>query len=219
MKYTLAIAALLGALSVEEIQAITVFTTNGAVAYAAPASDDSGNSSESSSDSDGSSSDSESDSDSSSDNADAKKSGFVQLNDVGDKEWDGVDHSGEFFQPGQHEMLGGGGYERQTPKRFAADNDDIFMRSMIEQYALEQKTKEGYPSGKFWMDEAATRAAANEVLETNCKMNGVSKADWLKTYFGKAWGHFDVNRSGKVEVIKMPQLMRFLCSDQQMYLW
>jgi hypothetical protein len=116
-------------------------------------------------------------------------------------------------------MLGGGGYERQTPKRFAADSDDIFMRSMIEQYALEQKTKEGYPSGKFWMDEAATRAAASEVLETNCNMKGSSKGEWLKTYFGKAWGHFDVNRSGKVEVIKMPQFMRFLCSDQQMYLW
>jgi hypothetical protein len=116
-------------------------------------------------------------------------------------------------------MLGGGGYERQTPKRFAADSDDIFMRSMIEQYALEQKTKEGYPSGKFWMDEASTRAAAAEVLETNCNMKGASKGEWLKTYFGKAWGHFDVNRSGKVEVIKMPQFMRFLCSDQQVYLW
>ena len=83
---------------------------------------------------------------------------------------------------------------------------------MIEQYALEQKTKEGYPSGKFWMDEAATRAAANEVLESNCMMNGVSKADWLKIYFGEAWNYFDVGRSGKVEVIKMQQLMRFLCN-------
>lgn len=213
MKYTLAIAALLGAASIEEVNAITVFTSNGAVAYAAASDSDSKSDSES--DSNSESSDSDSDGSSSSD--DDKK--LIQLNDVGDKEWDGVDHSGEFFQPGQHEMLGGGGYERQTPKRFAADNDDIFMRSMIEQYALEQKTKEGYPSGKFWMDEAATRAAANEVLETNCKMNGTSKGDWLKTYFAKAWGHFDVNRSGKVEVIKMPQLMRFLCSDQQMYLW
>jgi len=115
-------------------------------------------------------------------------------------------------------MLGGGGYERSTPSRFAADSDDIFMRSMIEQYALEQKTKEGYPSGKFWMDEAATRAAATEVLETNCGMKA-DKAKYIDTYFAKAWGHFDVNRSGKVEVIKMPQFMRFLCSDQQMYLW
>jgi len=42
---------------------------------------------------------------------------------------------------------------------------------------------------------------------------------YLNTYFAKAWGHFDVNRTGKVEVIKMPQFMRFLSSDQSMYLW
>ncbi len=69
------------------------------------------------------------------------------------------------------------------------------------------------------MDEAATRAAAREVLETNCKLAGKARDNWLNTYFSKAWNHFDVNRTGKVEVIKMPQFMRFLCSDQQMYLW
>merc|ERR1719504_524340 len=79
----------------------------------------------------------------------------------------------------------GSGYERVTPTRFAADTDDIFMRSMIENYALEQKTKEGYPSGKFWMDESGTRAAASEILETNCKKTGAAKQKWLDTYFNK----------------------------------
>merc|ERR1719329_1393859 len=133
------------------------------------------------------------------------------------------DHSKEVFQPADHGQLhtagGESGYERVTPARFAADSDDIFMRSMIEQYALEQKTKEGYPSGKFWMDESGARAAASEILETNCKKTGAVKQKWIDAYFNKAWGHFDVNRSGKIEVIKMPQFARFLCSDQQMYLW
>ena len=188
MKYTIAIAALLGAASVEEVNAITIFSNRGDKLYVEVSS---------SSDSDSSESDEEN----------------VQLAD------DEVDHSNEFFLPGQHEMLGGGGYERVTPARFAADTDDIFMRSMIEQYALEQKNKDGTPSGKFWMDEAATRAAAREALETNCKVTGKARDNWLNTYFAKAWNHFDVNRTGKIEVIKMPQLMRFLCSDQQMYLW
>ena len=129
------------------------------------------------------------------------------------------DHSGEFFPPHMHEMLGGGGYERVVPANFAADSDDIFMRSMIQNYALEQKTKEGYPSGKFWIDEAGARAASQEVLVTNKKMNPADVPAYLEKYFAKAWGHFDVNRSGKIEVIKMPQFMRFLSSDQQMYLW
>merc|ERR1719502_528015 len=65
-------------------------------------------------------------------------------------------------------------YERVTTPRFSADSDDIFMRSMIEQYALEEKTKVvkldngttsgGEPSGKFWMNEAAALAASKEVL-------------------------------------------------------
>ena len=131
-----------------------------------------------------------------------------------------VDHSNEFFLPTHDGALGlnGDGYERVTPANFASDNDDIFMRSMIENYALEQKTKEGAPSGKFWMNEAATRAAATEVLQNNVHMNPKDIPKYLDTYFAKAWGHFDVNREGKVEVIKMPQFMRFLASDQYLSL-
>ena len=187
MKITLALAALLGLASIEETQAITLFTVNGDVAYVQ----------------------NDSDSDSSSDDND-----LLQVRDD-----DEVDHSGEYFHPGQHEMLGGGGYERVTPARFASDDDDIFMRSMISQYALEQKNKDGTPSGKFWMDEAGTRAASREVLETNCGLTGTARDDWLNTYFARSWAHFDVNRTGKLEVIKMPQFMRFLCSNQQLYLW
>lgn len=186
MKYTLAIAALLGLASIENTQAITLYNTAGQAIYM-ESSDDSSDSS---------------------DNED------VQLKDDDEE----VDHSNEYFHAGQHEMLGGGGYDRVVPAYFAADSDDIFMRSMIEQYALEQKTKEGLPSGKFWMDEATTRAAAGEVLETHKGLHGADLQKYLDTYFAKAWGHFDVNRSGKVEVIKMPQLMRFLASDQYMSL-
>ena len=132
---------------------------------------------------------------------------------------DEPDHSGEFFKVNEGGKLGGGGYERVTTARFAADSDDIFMRSMIEQYALEGKNKDGSPNGQFWMDEAAARAAASEVLNTHRKLSGAARTNYLRTYFPRTWAHFDVNRTGKIEVIKMPQFMRFLCSDQQMYLW
>jgi hypothetical protein len=151
----------------------------------------------------------ESDSDSS-DSSDSD----VQLGDE-----DEVDHSGEHFTAQQHDMLGGGEYKRVTPARFAADDDDIFMRSMIQQYANEGKNKDGSPNGSFWMGEAETRAAAREVLATHKKMTGAALDGYMAKYFPKAWAHFDVNRSGSVEVIKMPQVMRFLASDQQMYLW
>jgi hypothetical protein len=58
-----------------------------------------------------------------------------------------TDHSGEFFKASDSGQLHGGGYERVTTPRFSADSDDIFMRSMIEQYALEGKNKDGSPNG------------------------------------------------------------------------
>merc|ERR1711885_17440 len=64
------------------------------------------------------------------------------------------------------------GYERVLPNRFTAGSDDIFMRSVLANYAQEGK---------------------------DCD---------------KAWGHFDVNKSGAIEALKAPQLMRFLASDQ-----
>ena len=193
MKFTLAIAALLGLASVEQVQAITVFTTSGAVAYVEDCTDSS---------------------DSSCDESDVQ---MVQLQ--GDDSE--TDHSKEYFPAGSDEMLGDaivGEYKREIPARFAEDTDDIFMRSMIENYALEQKTKKGFPSGNFWMNEATTRAAAYEVLETHKGMKGAELTAYLDKYFGKAWNHFDVNRTGFVEVIKMPQFMRFLASDQYMSL-
>merc|ERR1719424_674142 len=105
-------------------------------------------------------------------------------------------------------------YDRVTTPRFASDSDDIFMRSMIEQYALEEKTKVvehddgtksgGEPSGKFWMNGATAKAAASEVLGTHKGLHGQALQTYLDTYYEKAWRHFDVNQSGSIEVIKMP---------------
>ena len=135
---------------------------------------------------------------------------------------------GDYYMPWEHHKKPENGeYSRVTTPHFSADSDDIFMRSMIETYALEEKNcdedKDGKkinctPSGKYWMDEAATRAAASEVLNTHMKLSGAALTNYLNTYFAKAWGHFDVNKGGHVEVIKMPQFMRFLASDQSLSL-
>ena len=165
---------------------------------------------ESSSSSDSSSSKSSS----SSSSSDDKKSKKIQLTAQDDE----VDHSGEFFKSSEHDKLGGGGYSRVTTAHFAADDDDLFMRSMIQQYALEGKNKDGSPNGQFWMDEANALAASREVLETHKNLKGAERDEYLKTYFPRTWAHFDVNKTGKIEVIKMPQFMRFLASDQTMQL-
>jgi len=130
-----------------------------------------------------------------------------------------VDHSDEQFEARED----GTGpldkkYERVVPDHFAADTDDLFMRSMIKTYADEGKNKDGSPNGKFTMTEAQTRAASGEVLETHKGLSGAAKAEYLATYFPRTWAHFDVNKSGRLGVEVMPQFMRFLASDQTLNL-
>ena len=117
-------------------------------------------------------------------------------------------------------MLGKKEYERVVPPRYAADSDDIFMRSVIKNYALEGKIKaelkdeEDRPSGKFYLDEVQAKALANEVLHTHKGLSGPNLKTYMDTYWAKAWGHFDVNQSGIIDADAAPRLMRFLASDQ-----
>merc|ERR1711898_72167 len=121
-----------------------------------------------------------------------------------------------------------GKYERVTTAHFSGDSDDIFMRSMINKYAQETRTDTetlddgtklgGEPTGKFIMTQSTSLAAAKEVLATHKGLSGDALSAYLDTYFAKAWAHFDVNQGGSIDVIKMPQFMRFLCSDQYMTL-
>ena len=109
-------------------------------------------------------------------------------------------------------------YERVLPVQFADASDDLFMRSMIMNYAREGKNEDGSPNGVFTMTEAQTRGAAAEVLGTHKKMEAGATKEYLNTYFPRTWAHFDVNKAGFVGVEVMPQFVRFLASDQTLSL-
>ena len=130
-----------------------------------------------------------------------------------------VQTQGDHYYPFEKGMLGAKEYERVIPAHFSGDGDDLFMRSVIKNYALEGKTDNDdetkrEPNGKFTLDETQARALATEVLSTHKGLSGANLKNYMDTYWAKAWGHFDVNRSGSIEAIKAPQLMRFLASDQ-----
>ena len=122
------------------------------------------------------------------------------------------------YQPGQSGKLGGGSYNRATPARFSADSDDIFMRSVIQNYAQEGANKDGEPTGVFTLTESSAKALAMEVLATHKSIKGAAQVAYLGSYWAKAWGHFDVNKTGSIPILYAPQLMRFLSSDQYMSL-
>ena len=121
-----------------------------------------------------------------------------------------------------------GKYERVITPNFSSDSDDQFMRSMIKTYAFEKRTPieelddgsqiGGEPTGSFWLSKKDAFRAAKEVLGTHKGLSGGALSDYLDTYFDRAWDNFDVNGDGEIEVIKAPMFMRFLASDQTLYL-
>ena len=118
------------------------------------------------------------------------------------------------YLPTNSGQLTRGGYSRVIPDRFSADSDDIFMRSMYNNYAVEGENKDKSPNGVFTLTESGARAAASEVLATHKGLSGSALSDYLDTYWAKAWGHFDVNKTGAIPILYTPGLMRFLLSDQ-----
>jgi hypothetical protein len=70
-----------------------------------------------------------------------------------------------------------------------------------------------YASGE-WLSKSGAKALAREVLSTHKGLKGSALNEYLATYFNKAWGHFDVNRVGKIEALKADNFLRFLASDQ-----
>ena len=80
------------------------------------------------------------------------------------------------------------------PAHFSSSTDDLFMRSMITTYAIEDKA-----AHKFLLNKAATYQAANEVLKTHKGLRGAARKEYLDKYFNKSWAHFDVNREGVID--------------------
>ena len=112
-------------------------------------------------------------------------------------------------------MLGGKAYERVIPK-YVAEGDDLFMKSVMTKYALEGKTDDddAKPTGVFTLDETQAKALAQEVMGTHKGLSGAKFKQYMDTYWAKAWGHFDVNKTGSIPAEVAPSLMRFLASDQ-----
>ena len=126
---------------------------------------------------------------------------------------DPEDHSNEFFRADQHEgIVNGKTYNRVLPAHFNGEGefDDRFMHSMLTKWAIERKTKDGSPSGKFYMDRLGAQSVAREVLMNNLGMTSEKADAHLKEYFERSWLHFDVNHENVLEIGLMPMFMRFL---------
>ena len=73
--------------------------------------------------------------------------------------------AGEYDMSGENKHFHD--YNRALPTHFESLNDsDRFTRSMISDFAMEERNKDGSPSGKFFFTKDLARQASIAVLET-----------------------------------------------------
>ena len=97
---------------------------------------------------------------------------------------DEENHDNEFFAAGDQGMTPNGvEYVRTMPEQFNEDSSNKFMNKIIDEYALEQKTNKGQPSGVFKMDKKQTIAASKWIVSKVKKMEGKDLDNYMKQYF------------------------------------
>ena len=136
-----------------------------------------------------------------------------------------VEREGDYFQSESgHDGIWS--YERVVPENYAGGGtetapwaDDLFMRSMIANYAMERADKETKkPTGYFYFSPIAARMASKEVLKTHLGLEGAAADAYLDKYFSKTWDHFDTADEGEITTDRMATFFRFLCANMQIIL-
>ena len=67
------------------------------------------------------------------------------------------------------------------------------------------------------MDKAGSRKAAAQLLKDFKKLEGQKAEEYINLNFDELWDHFDVNKTGLVEIERMSQFykmfLRCVCGD------
>jgi len=92
-------------------------------------------------------------------------------------------------------------YSRKVPEVFdSSDRDDLLMRSVISNYAVEGKS-DGGPNGKFFITRSDMNSLADEVLSNNMGFtDSAKKQAYAEEHVPKIWKHFDVFGNGYLPV-------------------
>ena len=115
-------------------------------------------------------------------------------------------------------MSGFGGYKtymRDTPDRFETEADDTLMKSMYTTYAMESEDKDGLPTGRYWVTHDMAKKAAAEVVGTHLRLSKDEEKSYVDAQFPALWARFDINEEGKIEIDRMPQLLRSICGNSE----
>jgi hypothetical protein len=100
-------------------------------------------------------------------------------------------------------------YSRVTPENFSADKDDLLMRSVIQNYAVEGKLADGSgPNGEFYLTRSAAEEVSKAVVKQHFGWTGEKNSSFVKSQLEKLWPHIDVLNEGFIDVEKASPLLR-----------
>jgi hypothetical protein len=103
------------------------------------------------------------------------------------------------------EMDGSEGYERKVPVLWdSTGKDDLLMRSVISSYALEGRSEDGNPTGKFYLTTKEFYNVGKEVVNTHLGFSGSKLSSYLDEYVPSVYGHFDNTNKGYILATEAP---------------
>ena len=105
-------------------------------------------------------------------------------------------------------------YVRTLPEQFNEESPNKFMKGVIENFALEEKSDKGQPSGTFMMDKKQAMALSKDVVGKSKKIQGKELDDYMNQYFARTWEHFNVNNDAVIDALDMPGFEKYMLSDQ-----
>lgn len=98
-------------------------------------------------------------------------------------------------------------YERNIPSNFASGSDDLLMRNLITNYALEGKS-DGSPNQHFYLTKDAIQTESKNVVREHFGWDDKKTADYVQKQLTKLYPYYDVLNEGFLDVQRVPVLLR-----------
>ena len=95
---------------------------------------------------------------------------------------------------------------------YNGDDNDEFIKEMIEDFATKEKPTLANPTGVVLTKFNAKRATERFVTSA-LKLSGKKLDQWMAENYKASWEKYDVNKAGKIDERMLPQYFKSLVGD------
>merc|ERR1712159_391472 len=102
---------------------------------------------------------------------------------------------------------------RSVPSQFSEGKDDLLVKSLIQNYAVEAIDADGAPNGDFYLTKDGAKDAASEIVETHLGYTGDKADAFINANFERAWNHADLLKNGFLTVEEGPAIFKSMLGE------